>query len=295
MSSAFLPSDRWGKNLSQYTSDTKKREYVTSVVSIGALGCAAVIFASLAFAWLFPSVGEPLLASAGQLSEDLQGLRQQNALLRAHLRRLSQAQEVLLQSESEERARTNQTHAEVVNNMRRLLSHSTSLLDEEITADVAPVHTANTPGTLEDSSDASSKQPLDPLQDDLGMASSMHPGSVRPRNMQPTSKAQTGAEDWVQIAMLPVGAVTSLIQLGQGMAHGVREISHDAWHLIFSSEGPKYQRRKTNLDKRRSTPTSWRKRAAKQAKKQKQHEKIARKRAGTAPRKWKPKRGRKKL
>ena len=48
-----------------------------------------------------PTVGEPLLASAGQLSEDLQGLRQQNALLRAHLRRLSQAQEVLLQSESE--------------------------------------------------------------------------------------------------------------------------------------------------------------------------------------------------
>lgn len=306
MSLAFLPSDRWGKNLSQYTSDTKKREYFTSIVSIGALGCAAFIFASVAFAWLFPSVGEPLLASAGQLSEDVQGLRQQNALLRAHLQRLSQAQEVLLQSESEERGRTNHTHVLVVNNLRRLLLHSSSLLEEEAVSDGAGLHPP-THGLFQDLHAPSSKQPLEPLQDDLGMASSLprwgggaggHPrlgGSRQPRNMQPASQAQSSTEEWMHTAMRTLGAASRLVPLLQGMAHGIREIARDAWDLAFGSEGLHYLKRKSNSVKTRSTPTAWRKKAAKQAKKQKQHQKVARKRAGTGPRKWTPKRGRKRL
>lgn len=142
MSNEFLPSDRWGKHLTDYTSDTKKREQYTNVLWLGAWGCAALVLSALAYIWLFPTYGHPLMSSASHLLEELQGLREQNALLRAHLVRLARTQEEILG-----KGISPQHNQTVVTTMRKLLAETTDVLGRSAGVTAAATTAATTGAT----------------------------------------------------------------------------------------------------------------------------------------------------
>ena len=66
-SSAFLPSDRWGRNMTGYTSETKQREEAAGVLSSGAVGCTLLVLSAVCYAYAFPTVGENVIDGAASL------------------------------------------------------------------------------------------------------------------------------------------------------------------------------------------------------------------------------------
>jgi len=177
-----------------------------------------------------------LLDSAGRMAEEMQGLRQQNALLRAHLERLVHVHEQRLRNENQEDGQANSSDAETLSSTRKLLASTASL--EAL---------------------SSSDSPEDPSAVDtfVGAAAT---GDLRVGiSLQPEAETSTA---WSQSTQLPAsaaadvaegeedGGLISLISLiatqfgarlaavwvvGQGMASGIMEVSGQVLSRVFVS------------------------------------------------------------
>lgn len=290
MSSAFLPSDRWGRNLTSYTSDTKKRENATSFLSLSALGCVAVIVVAVATSYVFPTVGEPLISSAGHLFEEMQGLREENALLKAHLRRLTQAQERLMEGEEERVGNSNQTRRDELSSMRRLLSDTASLLIEEEEEEQeaahemppAPVQATVLPPSLPPATAGFPVGGILPSTPVKGVATPASANSeiaamLQAKSQPAPSGVEPASEPKITIleALQQIPVVGSVVTVGAGMAEGVSEITVRAARRLLWADGEEdrmpgryYARHKTPKKHFvRGAATGWRKSFRKESRK----------------------------
>jgi len=259
-SDAFLPSDRWGRNLTSYTSDTKKREEVASVVSGGAMGCALLVGAALAYAYFFPTMGADLVDTASRLSDEMAGLRQENALLKAHLRRLAKAQEELL---PHHKPSPNGVRREALTSMRRLLMDTESFLQDE------PEQRASSAGVRPGSAQEAK---LFPEGVDLHVAgrtlSDSAPQEEPPRQVEVRGHVEEVPEEAPAVAGVVGRTVGSLLAVGEGMITGVREMSYNTYQALVVGRKTTYRAQPHHRERDHTTPTLWRTKMAKRTAKQ---------------------------
>jgi len=268
-STAFLPSDRWGRNLTSYTSETKRKEEAAGVLSSGALGCTLLMLAAVCYAYAYPTVGQGILEGASSLADEMQGLRQENALLKAHLRRMAASQKALISGEDGHAAEKSGVRSEARASMRRLLMDTESLLQQQ--EEEAP---------LGEDPQASSEggglypEPAEEEGNDVHVAGRTFEGVSSPsvgapkvgRGAAATSSDAPDGEDSAArgegSSNQAVQAITGLWGVCQGMYTGVKAVSYNAYQalVVGRTRGDRSEltpRHKLN-HKKRGTGTGWR-------------------------------------
>lgn len=253
-----------------YTSETKQREEAAGVLSSGAVGCTLLVLSAVCYAYAFPTVGENVIDGAASLMDEMQGLKQENALLKAHLRRLAESQKQLFAEDSPVTDKTG-ARSEARASMRRLLMDTESLLQRQ---------------DEEDASEGGLLQP-EPAEEE---ASDLH---VAGRTFQSVSSQQAEAPKVGQRAMSDAAqpeegareggnavmqAVIDLWSVCQGMYTGVKAVSYNAYQAIVigRTRADGYVPHRQRKHRKPGTGTGWRKKEKKEVQKAIRKRKTAR-------------------
>jgi len=273
-------------------SDTKQREQNSSLLSLGVAGAAAIISLAIACTWLYPSYAHLLDSSVS--AAEMRELREQNALLRAHLARLAHHHETLLGHQAKGSAADTNSTGSIT--MRRLLSETTALLSE---AEIAAAFSDDSPeealeniaAHLEDGNSEALLEPGAVPHGDVAAPSGEVTPSIQgtgtpqaaPANpttwpspqVESTRRGPLGAsrptaeprQQHQQSEDRHEGPARQAAAVMSNMAHGLLLLSGNAYRHFFGEGSANHVKRMNRKQRLGGTPLAWQAHRAKEGKK----------------------------